>query len=198
MSRSIGRCVGLTAGLLLALPSLALAHTGAGPTHSLVHGFMHPLSGLDHLLAMLAVGLWAGQIGGRSVWLLPVTFVGAMVAAGALGVAGVGLPAVELGIAVSVLVLGALIAAAARPALLLGAGAVAVFALFHGYAHGSEMAATATAVYYGAGFAATTALLHAAGVGLVVLAHRARAGRRLVWVRATGAAIGLAGVAFLF
>lgn len=194
MSRTLTRTGGITLGLLALVPTAALAHTGVGPTHGFAHGFAHPLLGLDHLLAMVAVGLWGAQRGGRAVWALPAAFVGAMIVGGAIGVAGLPLPAVEAGIVASVLLLGAAIALAARPALPLAAAVVALFALFHGHAHGTEMPAAVSGVFYGAGFASATALLHAAGIAFVVGLRRVLGAERHAWVRVAGAAIACAGI----
>lgn len=183
-------------GMIALLPSLAVAHPHAAPGHDFLHGLAHPLLGWDHLLAMLAVGLWAAQRGGRSLWVLPGVFVGVMIAGGALGMAGVSLPGVEGGILASVLVLGALVAAAARPPLAASAGVVALFALFHGHAHGAEMPAASSGAAYGIGFVAATALLHAAGITLALATQRSGAVRRVAWVRAAGAAICVGGLAF--
>ena len=126
------------------------------------------------MLAMVAVGLWAGLNGGRALWVWPVAFVGVMVAGGALGIAGVPLPMVEPGILASVVVLGLLVLAAAQLPVALGAAIVAVFALLHGHAHGAELPAEAAAVTYAAGFAIATALLHALGLGVAYLAQSER------------------------
>lgn len=151
--------------LLIALhPTVADAHTGIGPAAGLIHGLAHPLGGPDHLLVMVAVGLWAAQRGGRALWALPGTFVSAMVVGGALGMIGLPLPGVEGAIAASVLVFGAVVAMAASPPLSLAVAVVAVAATFHGYAHAAEMPAAATGVGYAFGFAFATALLHASGV----------------------------------
>lgn len=165
----------------------ALAHTGAGAGTSLLDGLAHPLAGPDHLLAMLAVGLLAAQAGGRALWAVPASFVAAMALGGIAGMAGLGLPLVEFGIVGSVVVLGALVALAPRLKLAAACGIVGAFALFHGHAHGTEMAGDASAPLYAAGFLVATAALHALGVGLgLVLAGRAG--------RAAGAAIGLGGL----
>lgn len=182
---------------LLLLPATALAHPGHGP-HGFASGFGHPLLGWDHLLAMVAVGIWAGQRGGRALWLLPTTFVATMAFGGALGVAGVGLPGVEAGILASVLVLGTLIAVAVRVPLAAAGALVAAFALFHGHAHGTEMAPDLSGAAYGLGFCAATALLHGAGVAVPVALQRLVGERRIEWVRLTGAGIGLAGLALVF
>jgi len=129
-------------------------------------GFAHPFLGWDHLLAMLAVGLWAAQQGGRALWALPVTFVSIMGGGALLALNGVALPQVEAGIAASVLALGLLVAFAARLPLVAGTALIAAFALFHGHSHGTELPAMATAWTFGIGFAAATTLLHVAGIGI--------------------------------
>lgn len=183
------------AGACIALaPAVAMAHPGHGSTHGFANGFAHPLLGWDHLLAMVAVGLWAGQRAGKALWVLPATFVATMAAGCALAFAGVGLPGVEAGILTSVLVLGALVAFAARLPLAGGAALVACFALFHGHAHGTEMPQSLSGAAYGLGFASATALLHGVGLALPALL---RGVRRAEWVRFAGVAIGLAGVALV-
>src|SRR3990167_3389305 len=128
-----------------ALTSLPVhAHVGLSDASGFLHGLAHPASGLDHVLAMLAVGLWAAQTGGRSVWAVPLTFVGVMALGGALPLPGIGLPFVEQGIVLSVLLLGVLIAVSVRLPLWLGSGLVGLFALWHGRAHGAEMPALAS------------------------------------------------------
>lgn len=179
-------------------PAIAFAHPGGGVVHGFGSGFAHPFLGWDHLLAMIAVGIWAGQRGGKARWVLPVAFVAAMGVGGALAFSGVALPGVEAGILASVLVLGALIAAAARLPLLGAAAVVAAFALFHGHAHGTEMPQTLSGLGYGAGFSAATALLHAAGVTVPASLHRLGGLQRQAWVRLAGVAIGLGGAALLF
>src|SRR5262245_12129267 len=161
----------LTAAVALVVSStVAFAHPG-GPAHDLTHGFLHPVSGLDHVLAMVAVGLLAAQLGGRALWLVPGAFVAVMAAAAAFGVAGVTPPRAELGIAASVLVLGAVVALRiGMPAWVAGL-TVAIFAVFHGVAHGAEMPSTMLGLAYGAGFVAATALLHAIGIGAGLLAR---------------------------
>lgn len=179
------------------LPAIAAAHPGHGAAHGFGSGFVHPLFGWDHLLAMVAVGIWAGQRGGKARWLLPSIFVGVMAVGGALGGVGVGLPGVEAGILASVLVLGALIAGAARFPLAAAAVLVAAFALVHGHAHGAEMLRSHGGLAYGAGFCLSTALLHAAGIAFPALAGRLPGEARFAWVRLSGAAIGLAGLALI-
>ncbi|MCW8130274.1 MAG: HupE/UreJ family protein [Planctomycetota bacterium] len=154
--------------------SRAWAHPGHAES-GLAHGLAHPFSGLDHILAMVAVGLWAAQLGGRAVWAVPAAFVGMMVTGGALGMAGVPLPLVEAGILASVLVLGLLVAGAAKLPLYASLPLVAFFALFHGHAHGAELAAGASGWSYALGFVAATAALHAVGLGLGWALKRASA-----------------------
>ena len=177
---------------LAAAPRMALAHTGLEHATSFSSGFLHPLTGPDHALAMVAVGLWAGVNGGRAVWAWPVAFVGVMLVGGALGMTGVALPLVEPGILASVIVLGLLVLTAARVPVAVGALLVGVFAVLHGYAHGAELPAAAAAISYSAGFALATALLHAAGLGIAFLS--AREGSSLL-VRAAGGLVAACGVA---
>jgi urease accessory protein len=154
----------LALGLLLVLPNLASAHILLGTSHGLRDGFLHPLTGWDHLLAMIAVGLWAAQHRGRALWLIPLSFVSIMLLGGILGVAGVRLPGVELAIAISVLTLGGLVATMTRFRPSLSMAVVGLFALFHGYAHGHEMPAAASALPFSVGFVLATILLHALGL----------------------------------
>lgn len=161
--------------VLLASPAISFAHTGVGATAGFLSGVAHPLSGLDHLLAMFAVGLWAGQRGGNAVWLMPLAFLGVMTLGGVLGMAAVPLPFVERGIVASALIFGVLVAAAARLPLAAGVAIVGVFALCHGHAHGTEMPATASGAAYAAGFLATTAALQVAGIALATQFQRTSA-----------------------
>jgi len=184
----------LLAALVLA-PSLVHAHTGVGDSHGFAHGFEHPLFGIDHLLAMVAIGLWAAQIGGRALWAVPLTFVSVMAVGGALGIAGLPVPFVEQGIATSVLLLGLLIAFAVRMPLAFSIPLVALFAICHGHAHGAEMPATASGIAYAVGFMAATALLHCFGIGFGIAIQRFTAASVL---RVAGATIAVAGVTFFF
>ncbi len=155
------------------LPSLAQAHPGmTGHTHGFESGLLHPLTGLDHICAMVAVGLWAAQRSGRALWLVPLTFVSVMVIGGILGMGGVNVPYVEQGIAASVLVLGIFIAAAVRLPVAASMVIVGLFALFHGYAHGAEMPGGATGFVYGIGFVVATASLHLCGIVLGIATQR--------------------------
>jgi len=150
----------------LLAPTAALAHTSVGDTSGFMHGFMHPLGGLDHQLAMILVGIFAYQLGGRALWLVPLTFVGVMAIGGLLGVAGIPVPFIELGIALSVIVLGAIVAFGVKVPVAAAMGIVGLFAIFHGHAHGSEMPMDASGLEYGLGFMLATAILHAVGIGI--------------------------------
>jgi urease accessory protein len=165
MSKMLRHAVAaLASGITAFAPTIALAHTDSGPTEGLLAGFVHPFAGLDHLAAMIAVGLWAAKSGGRAVFLLPAAFLATMALGAVLAWQGVQLPAVELALTASVIVVGILVALAVRVPSPAAAAMVAAFALFHGHAHGHEMASGSSALAYGAGFLAATALLHAAGI----------------------------------
>lgn len=153
---------------VLSAPLAAGAHPAlAGHTHGFANGLLHPLTGWDHLLAMTAVGVWAVHGGRRAVWLLPLAFLSTMICGGILGMTCRGeIPLLEQGIAASVLILGVFIAASVRLPLWAGAAVIGWFALFHGYAHGAEMPATASGWLYGLGFVLATASLHLAGIGM--------------------------------
>jgi urease accessory protein len=194
MQRMLTIVAALAAG---GLAGPALAHTGAGAAHDLVHGFLHPLGGLDHVLAMVAVGLYAGQLGGRSLWLLPAAFVGTMIVGGFVGYIGVPVPMVEPGIGLSVVAMGLAVAAGLRLPTPLAMALVGLFALVHGHAHGTEGAALASFLSYAAGFVAATAVLHAAGIGLGLALDRLGTLTATVLRRAAGVAGALAGVAIL-
>ncbi len=157
---------------VLFTPSLAHAHVGVGEASGILHGLAHPMTGLDHIAAMVAVGLWAAQRGGRALWVVPLSFVTAMMVGGAMGAMGISIPFVELGIAASVLVLGLLIAAAFRLPLMMSSILVGLFAVFHGHAHGAEMPETMSGLAYGMGFILATGLLHGCGIGLGLIAQK--------------------------
>jgi urease accessory protein len=177
-------------GLLL-LPSLSFAHPGHDQAFGFFHGLAHPLSGLDHILAMVAVGLWAWQLGGRSVWLVPLSFVLVMAAGGMTGFMGVNLPWVEAGILASLLFMGLLIAVAVRVPAGVGMLIVGIFALFHGYAHGAERPENVSGLIYAAGFMLATVLLHGAGL---LAGFGLQRFSQPVLVRCAGMAVTLAGV----
>jgi urease accessory protein len=181
----------LALGLLVFLPNLASAHILPGTSHGFQDGFLHPLTGWDHLLAMVAVGLWAAQHRGRALWLIPLSFVSVMLLGGVLGVAGVTVPGAEWGIAISVLALGALVATKTQFTPSLSMMVVGLFALFHGYAHGHEMPAAASALPFSVGFVMATAILH----GLGMAAGLAWQKQPLV-LRWAGAAIAASSVCF--
>lgn len=178
----------LFATALLLSPALAVAHPGHDHA-GIMSGLAHPVFGLDHLLAMLAVGLWAAQQTGTARWALPLTFVAAMLLGGLLGFAGVEMPLMETGIAGSVLALGLLVALAVRPPLAVAAGLTALFAASHGVAHGLELPDLSSPWGYAAGFVFATAALHAAGYALVRFLPQAAA----PLVRIAGAASAMTG-----
>lgn len=172
--------------------SAAQAHTGVGGTHGLVHGLTHPVTGLDHLLAMVAVGLWAVQLGSSAaLWRVPAAFLAAMVAGWFGGVSGFTLPFLEPGIAASVLLLGLLLALAFRPSTVAAMSIVAFFGLFHGWAHGLEMPVGSQGWLYSTGFILVTALLHGFGLLFGWLCVRAQ---HSPWLRLAGVALLFAGV----
>ena len=163
-----------TVTLLMLAAGPALAHPGHGSTASFAAGIAHPFGGLDHIAVMVAVGLWAALKGGRALWLWPAAFVGVMLVGAALGMAHVPVPLVEPGILASVVALGLLVALAVDLPVWTGAAIVAVFALLHGHAHGTEVAETVSGAEYIAGFALATATLHGVGIGFAQLMTRAQ------------------------
>ncbi|RIK96473.1 MAG: Ni/Fe hydrogenase [Proteobacteria bacterium] len=173
-------------------PRAAFAHAESGAAGGFASGFLHPLAGVDHVLAMLAVGMWGAQLGAPAIWLLPVAFPLVMSLGGVAGILGLPMLPIEPGIALSVIVLGACIALAQRPPLWLAGALVSAFAVFHGYAHGTELPAQAGAVAYSAGFVLATGLIHVAGIAIGLVT---RLPRGMAALRAAGAAIALAGVA---
>lgn len=183
------------AGLAWLGVSTASAHTETGGVGGFVSGFHHPLSGLDHIVAMVAVGLWGAFLGGRAMWLLPVVFPMVMAFGGAAAVLGVPLPGVETGIALSGIVLGLMVAFAAKPPLWVAAVLVGIFAIFHGHAHGSELPDAANPLMYAVGFVISTGLLHLCGIGFGVFTKWPW-GR--IAVRGAGVAITAVGCGFLF
>jgi urease accessory protein len=188
----------LLATALVLVPSLALAHPGLpGHTHDFTDGVLHPLGGLDHVLAMVAVGLFAAQLGGRALWAVPASFVAVMAAAGLAGMNGIALPLTETGIALSVIALGGVIALRVSMPLAAAMAMVGFFAVFHGQAHGIETPDSASGFLYGAGFVAATALLHGVGIGIGLSVGRIQGayGRNLV--RLGGSVAAVIGVAML-
>lgn len=187
----------VVAAALALLPTAALAHTGVGDTGGFLHGFSHPVSGLDHVLAMVLVGVLAAQLGGRALWLVPATFVLAMATGGAVGIAGIGVPLVETGIALSVIVLGAMVALGVNTPVVMAMGLAGIFAIFHGHAHGMEMRQDTGTFAYAAGFMMATALLHVIGTGASFAVGGAGKGFGPAVVRSAGAASAVAGVGIL-
>ncbi len=191
MTRTL-RHAALSVALLAAGP--AFAHTGPGEVGGFASGFLHPMFGPDHVVAMVAVGLWGVFLGAPAIWVLPIVFPLVMALGGVFGMIGLPLPAVETGIALSAVVLGLCVLLALKPPLPVAAVIVGAFAIFHGYAHGAEMPEAASAVSYALGFVIATGVLHLAGILFGGLA-RWDAGR--IAVRAAGGLIALAGGAFL-
>ena len=176
-------------------PFAAFAHQQGGEAIGFLGGLKHPISGLDHVLAMVAVGFWGAQLGAPAIWLLPVTFPMVMALGGMLALMGVPLPGSEIGIAVSALALGLVVLTEARPPLWAAAVLVGFFAIFHGHAHGTELPAGANGLIYSVGFVLATGCLHATGIA-VGLVHRWPAGR--IALRVAGGVVAGAGVWFLW
>lgn len=180
--------------VLALLPTAAMAHVGTGSAAALTAGLAHPLGGADHLLAMLAVGLWAALMGGRAQWAVPVAFVAMLVVGGALGIAGVTLPFVEAGILISLLVAGLFLAGALRLSLFASTVIAAGVALLHGHAHGTEMPLALNAVSYSLGFALSCALLLGAGIasGVILKKFSTTTAYRTLGIAISAAGLGLA------
>jgi urease accessory protein len=194
--KRLDRKPALAALVLIALwPLAALAHVGSGEAGGFLSGLSHPVSGLDHVIAMVAVGLWGAQLGMPALWVLPVAFPMLMAFGGMLGLIGIPLPGVEIGIAVSAVVLGAMVLGQVRLPLFAAVGMVAFFAVFHGHAHGTELEPGQNAMLYSLGFVMATGMLHAAGItgGLI---HRWDLGRQAL--RGAGALVTAGGLYFLW
>jgi len=181
--------------ILMLIPASAHAHQEVGAASGFISGFLHPLSGLDHLVAMVAVGLWGGILGKPAVWLLPVTFPMVMAFGGMLGVQDVPIPGIETGIAISGIVLGLMVLLYAKPPLWIAAIIIGFFAIFHGHAHGTELPEAASPLSYAAGFVISTGLLHVTGIIIGLLIH-VPWGKKLV--QGLGGVIALIGFYFLF
>src|SRR5262249_46462750 len=192
MSDRIVIAVFAITALLAADP--ALAHEQAGVTGGLVSGLMHPLTGMDHLIAMVAVGIWGAQLGAPAIWVLPITFPLVMALGGVIGVLKFHLPMPELVIALSAIVLGAAVAMRLRVPFALAAAIVAVFAVFHGHAHGAELPNSANPLAYGVGFVVATGLLHLCGIAIGTLTRWTAGGRM---IQGLGVVIALLGGYFL-
>ena len=176
--------------MLMSLASAAYAHSGEEGANGFLAGVLHPVTGFDHLLAMVAVGIWGATLGRPLIWVLPVAFPMLMVVGGILGIAGVAVPFIETGIATSVIVLGLAIAAAWRAPAGVAVAIVAVFGVFHGYAHGAELPSAASPAAYVAGFVLCTGALHLAGIGIGALKSLPKGPQGL---RICGGLIALAG-----
>lgn len=179
----------------IAAPSIAQAHILAGEAGGFASGFHHPISGWDHILCMVAVGLWGAQLGAPAIWVLPITFPLVMALGGMMGLLGIPLPGDEIGIALSALVLGAMVLAEKRPPLGVAAVIVGIFAIFHGYAHGRELPPGESSMLYSAGFVVATGCLHGVGISIGLI-HRWASGR--IILRVAGATVALGGIYFLF
>ncbi len=188
------KSLGLALSLLLVFSSSAFGHSGEGLAGGFIGGFMHPIMGLDHVTAMVAVGILGAFLGRPAIWVLPVVFPLVMAFGGVLGIMGVPIPNIEVGIAVSSIVLGLIIALALKMPLWVASILVAIFAIFHGHAHGTELPNAANPLAYSVGFVISTGLLHLAGIAIGELI-RWPAG--VVVARVAGGVIALAGVGFL-
>ncbi len=184
----------LAVALVLTCPTFLSAHEG-GSAAGLLSGLLHPMSGFDHVLAMVAVGIWGVQLGQPAIWMLPVTFPMVMALGGMLGLLGLPLPGVEVGIGLSALLLGLAVALERRPGLALAAALVGFFAVFHGHAHGAELPEGQSGLLYSIGFVVSTGTLHALGIALGLI-HRWESGR--LALRVAGVGIGVAGVGFVW
>jgi urease accessory protein len=198
MSRGKCRIRAKWIALLFALTfwtQAALAHPVKGQAVGFLTGFLHPISGLDHVVAMIAVGLWGAQLGAPAIWLLPVAFPIVMAFGGMLGLMGVPLPGTEIGIAASAIMLGALVMLEIRPPLAAAAVVVSFFAIFHGHAHGSELPPGQDALLFSIGFVIATGCLHAVGISIGLI-HKWPWGQRAL--RVAGGGVAAAGLFFLW
>jgi len=185
----------LTIYILSCFPSSAFAHVEQGQAAGFITGLQHPWSGLDHVLAMIAVGLWGAQLGNPAMWVLPVTFPMVMAMGAMMGLMGIPLPGIEIGIALSAILLGAMVLGEVRPKLIVAAVMVGFFAVFHGHAHGTELPAGQSGMLYSMGFVIATGCLHAIGIA-IGLVHRWPQGR--LALRGAGAFITVMGITFLW
>jgi urease accessory protein len=194
-SREAGVRLLLVMLVLLLLPDSASAHVQGSDAVGFVTGLLHPVSGLDHVLALIAVGLWGAQLGQPAVWLLPVTFPMVMAFGGMLALIGIPLPGIEVGIAASAIILGIAVLREARPRLAVAAFVIALFAIFHGHAHGTELPEGENGLVYSMGFVIATGSLHATGV-CIGLVHRWSWGQRVL--RLVGGCVAVAGLLFMW
>jgi len=181
--------------LLSSFPSTASAHVETGQATGFITGLEHPWSGLDHVLAMIAVGLWGAQLGNPAMWLLPVTFPMVMSMGAFMGLLGIPLPGIEIGIALSAVLLGLMVVGEVRPPMVLAALLVGFFAIFHGHAHGTELPAGQSGLLYSMGFVIATGILHGLGITLGMV-HRWPMGK--LALRGAGVFIAVMGVTFLW
>ena len=181
--------------LTILYTQVAFAHPQKGQAVGFISGFLHPISGVDHVLAMVAVGLWGAQLGAPAIWVLPVAFPMVMAMGGMLGLIGVPLPGIEYGIALSAILLGAAVLFEIRPPLWVAATLVGLFAVCHGHAHGTELPPGQSALLYSLGFVIATGCLHGVGIAIGAV-HRWTWGQRLL--RAAGAVVALGGVFFMW
>ena len=197
MSARRQTAMGGAAGLLLLLgwAQTAFAHPPQGEAAGFLTGLHHPMAGLDHVLAMVAVGLWGAQLGAPAIWLLPVAFPMVMAAGGMFGLMGVPLPGIEYGIAASAILLGSAVLFEVRPPLAVAGLVVGIFAIFHGHAHGTELPPGQNALLYSIGFVMATGCLHAAGIGIGII-HRWPWGQAMV--RVAGAVVAIGGAVFMW
>jgi urease accessory protein len=188
-------CFPVLAALIISLPSYAFAHVERGQATGFITGLQHPWSGLDHVLAMIAVGIWGAQLGNPPMWLLPVTFPMVMSMGAMMGLLGIPLPGIEIGIALSAILLGTMVVGEIRPKIIIAVLLVGFFAIFHGHAHGTELPAGQSGMFYSMGFVIATGCLHGIGITLG-LAHRWPLGK--LALRGAGALIAVMGVTFLW
>ncbi len=188
-------CFSVLAALIIFLPSCAFAHVELGQATGFITGLQHPWSGLDHVLAMIAVGIWGAQLGNPAMWLLPVAFPMVMAMGAMMGLLGIPLPGTEIGIASSAILLGTMVVGEIRPKLIIAALLIGFFAIFHGHAHGTELPSGQSGLLYSMGFVIATGCLHGIGITLG-LVHRWPVGK--LALRGIGAFIAVMGVIFLW
>lgn len=198
MKRIVSLRSAIGAAVVAALfPAAALAHTGVSEASGFLHGFDHPVSGLDHLLGMVLVGILACQLGRRSLWLVPLSFMVAMGLGGALGASGIAVPFVEVGIALSVVVFGAIVAFGIKAQIAMAMGIAGLFAIFHGHAHATEIPDNAGGLGYAAGLMLATALLHLVGIGLHFTVGKIPQSYGPLFMRSVGGIAAVAGLGIL-
>lgn len=191
------RFIGFTFGTFILTPQMASAHVELSDAHNTLHGFVHPLTGIDHILAMVIVGLLAANLGGRALLSVPLSFIAMMMLGAFFGVSSFSFPFNETGIAVSVLVLGTLLAVGSRPPVALAMALVGTFAIFHGYAHGVEMPVDASGLFFSLGFVVATALLHCVGMGLGLFIQQILPELAELLVKIGGSAVAVTGLALM-